>query len=588
MTRKFKKEVHHCSTLDGDKALHLTQRNGVWYYQRRIPAHSQAFLNAKTIKKSLKTKDKKEASILARSLATEHDLLFMEHEALEAQAIASNSKTDLSSELDFRGKQTRLQKLRDIALSSAKDWVSWHDSQHDTLASNDKCISASDVAYDELEEHMRLSESIREEELSNSDLLQRREWKMFEGCIPERDWSIYNAFDNKTKKELYVLYVARLRGLMPSLLKRFDPYSDNDLNAWLDDSTVSQPQVSQTLPEQVNTLSKCISEYLKHVEQNNVKPKTIDTYQKHLALLLRVLGDRPIYSLVRDDAREFKNKLISLPANINKYGNLSIDEIIALGQEPRSETTVNNILRSLGGFFNWCVIEDKIEKNYFKNLNVKTKIKDSEIRARFNHSDLSALFSVDIYQGKTKGKPHQYWIPLLGLYTGARLNELCQLYIEDIQNEDGIYYININESKEDQSLKNRSSARHVPIHSYLIKLGFLDYVASVKHERLFPELVLRDGQYGKNVSTWFGRERDKVLPNAKRENKVFHSFRHTLIDSLKQTGQETSIIKALVGHSEGSVTLDLYGKGYGIKLLSDVIETLDFDIDIKPMKSTSS
>ena len=331
MTRKLKKEVHHCSTLDGDKALHLTQRNGVWYYQRRIPAHSQSFLNAKTIKKSLKTKDKKEASILARSLATEHDLLFMEHETLEAQVIASNSKADLSSELDFRGKQTRLQKLREIALSSAKDCVSWHDLQHDTLASNDKCISASDVAHDELEEHMRLSESIREEELTYSDLVQRREWKVFEGCIPERDWSTYNAYDYKTKKELYVLYVARLRELMPSLLKRFDPYSDSDLNAWLDDFTVSKPQVSQPLPEQVNTLSKCISDYLKHVEQNNVKPKTIDTYQKHLALLLRVLGDRPIYSLVRDDAREFKNKLLSLPANLHKYGNLSIDEIIALG-----------------------------------------------------------------------------------------------------------------------------------------------------------------------------------------------------------------------------------------------------------------
>ena len=37
-----------------------------------------------------------------------------------------------------------------------------------------------------------------------------------------------------------------------------------------------------------------------------------------------------------------------------------------------------------------------------------------------------------------KNKPAYYWVPLLGQYTGARLNELCQLYVNDIKEIDKI------------------------------------------------------------------------------------------------------------------------------------------------------
>jgi len=56
---------------------------------------------------------------------------------------------------------------------------------------------------------------------------------------------------------------------------------------------------------------------------------------------------------------------------------------------------------------------------------------------------------------------HRYWLPILGLYTGCRANEVCQLHKEDLKEQDGIWYLDINDNGK-KSLKNRSSRRLVP------------------------------------------------------------------------------------------------------------------------------
>ena len=48
-----------------------------------------------------------------------------------------------------------------------------------------------------------------------------------------------------------------------------------------------------------------------------------------------------------------------------------------------------------------------------------------------------------------------YWLPLLALYTGARLEELGQLRKKDIKESNGIWYINITDEAEGASLKTR-------------------------------------------------------------------------------------------------------------------------------------
>ena len=85
-----------------------------------------------------------------------------------------------------------------------------------------------------------------------------------------------------------------------------------------------------------------------------------------------------------------------------------------------------------------------------------------------------------------------------GLYTGAHLNELCQLYVNNIKEIDKIWCIDINRNTNDKKLKNASSERVIPIHPKLIELGFLNFLKEQKKknsQRLFSHLTLGSDVY---------------------------------------------------------------------------------------------
>jgi len=64
----------------------------------------------------------------------------------------------------------------------------------------------------------------------------------------------------------------------------------------------------------------------------------------------------------------------------------------------------------------------------------------------FTKDDLRLLFGDSKEYGQDKHtKAANFWVPLLGLYTGARMEELCQLLIEDVVQRDGVWCIDIRE-----------------------------------------------------------------------------------------------------------------------------------------------
>jgi integrase len=91
---------------------------------------------------------------------------------------------------------------------------------------------------------------------------------------------------------------------------------------------------------------------------------------------------------------------------------------------------------------------------------------------------------------------YAYWLFLLALTTGARLEEVGQAAIADVKTRDGIRYIDIddyveNDSEESKSLKTPNSRRLLPIHDRLMELGFERYLAALNemgHTQPFPDL----------------------------------------------------------------------------------------------------
>jgi integrase len=235
--------------------------------------------------------------------------------------------------------------------------------------------------------------------------------------------------------------------------------------------------------------------------------------------------------------------------------------------------TINKQLSRVGAMFNWAVGEGYILGNPIKGKSLRDNSRIDDARNPFSLADLVKIFT----PLKKYLHSYYYWIPYLGLYTGARLNELCQLHLSDIrQDEDGIWVFDINRNTPDKRLKSNASKRLIPLHPRLIELGFLDHVKTVKGDRFFPELSLgRDG-YGKNASRWFN-QRIRKLGITDRK-KVFHSFRHNVANCLKQNGVDYRIADAITGHTDQSMVYGVYGKPYNPKFLFEVIKQLNFNV----------
>jgi len=116
--------------------------------------------------------------------------------------------------------------------------------------------------------------------------------------------------------------------------------------------------------------------------------------------------------------------------------------------------------------------EGYIKDNPAVGLKIKQKRRPDEERKAYTTDDLKKI--ADNLPPK-EDKPERYWIPLVGMFSGLRLDEACQLSIEDVKEIDGVWCFDVNDS-QGKKLKTLSSNRIVPVHPALISLGFLEYV----------------------------------------------------------------------------------------------------------------
>src|SRR5690606_6002155 len=125
-----------------------------------------------------------------------------------------------------------------------------------------------------------------------------------------------------------------------------------------------------------------------------------------------------------------------------------------------------------------------------------------------------------------------FWIPLIALTTGARLEEIGQLFVNDVRKRRDRLWIRFTELDETQFVKNETSWREVPVHPELLKIGFAAFVETVRaqgQERLFHHLrPNKYQQYTASFSTWFNEYIDDHVTDDSRY--TFHSFRHNMKD----------------------------------------------------------
>ena len=301
--------------------------------------------------------------------------------------------------------------------------------------------------------------------------------------------------------------------------------------------------------------------------------------ERSLRDLLELMGDMPASAFDVNQARLLKDRLSRCPqyfALLPQFKNKTLMQIIESGGTYKTITavTVNNRLRKLSAFMNWCKSNGYITDNPLVGLKVMTG-SAKEARLSFDQHDLTTLLNLDALKAEARKHPWRYWLPLLGRFTGARLEELCQLHVADFIMLHGVDCIKIDDGHESQKLKNSSSRRTLPIHPALIQLGLLDYVNEQRTQNLnslFPELKPVRGKLGHAPSKWFSRYRIKM--GISDTKKTFHSFRHTMIDDLRDANVQDSLIKRIAGHEDSAVTFGVYGSRTPIKAMVDALEHL--------------
>ncbi|WP_308424041.1 DUF6538 domain-containing protein [Caulobacter rhizosphaerae] len=341
-------------------------------------------------------------------------------------------------------------------------------------------------------------------------------------------------------------------------------------------------------------------------------PRTRLAYETTRRMVVAVLGEAtPVRSITRARCRDLIETLRWLPRHAGKlYPGLDAAEIAARSKEAGrgdlvSASNINSYLNKMGGVFNWAVKEELMDRNPAQGLRMPDATLRRDKRLPFSKVQLRAIFNAPLYTGcrddghgyavpgDDRPRNARFWIPLIALFCGLRLNEACQLDVADVRPVDGVACFAITEASQadetDKRLKTASSARLVPVHPQLLGLGFMEFVAArlrAREIKLFGEVGLgATGYRSTTFSAWFTRFSGKA---GVRSNKTcFHSFRHTFRDALREARVERDIALALGGWSapggsgSSASASDAYGSGYATATLFEAISRVRYpDLDL--------
>ncbi|OJX68443.1 site-specific integrase [Magnetospirillum sp. 64-120] len=336
-------------------------------------------------------------------------------------------------------------------------------------------------------------------------------------------------------------------------------------------------------------------------DEKGLKDRTKDKMRTGLELVVEFFGaETPLTAIDAEGCEEYQRFLRALPPNFTKIrAGRSLRQITetaaARGSPGLMRATRESYFLPLRQMLEWARRKKLIPENPAQGITEGRKAPgDAKRRHSFTPDQLRAMFTAPLYTGcvndehgfNTPGpnRPRRgrFWVPLLGLFTGARLGELCQLRVEDVmRSEKGTPFIRIHGEGEGMSVKNENSWRSFPVHPKLERIGFLDFVAEQKAAdatHLFPELLVEGRMAGYRASKLFSTFRKAV--GVTTPGVCFHSFRHTYIDALRVAGVDREVAERLCGWSNGNRTSSRYGEGPTMDMKLKEVSKAYSDLDL--------
>lgn len=309
------------------------------------------------------------------------------------------------------------------------------------------------------------------------------------------------------------------------------------------------------------------------------RPRTVMDFELAVREFDGFTGHKPVPVLKKSDFVGFRNHLLNV-ANKN-------------------HKTVAKKLDFLHAILNRAFKDDLISANPAAGVEVVTPKVEAITRLPWSVDEMNELLETPVFakreRPKAGGGEAAVWLPLLGIFTGARLEELGQMKVTDVREEKGVcWYLTITDLEElegegesengstgrktKQTVKTTASRRRVPLHAELIRAGFLHYWQAIKtsgESLLFPQLTPNIvGELTGNWSKWFGRY--LRVNNIKDSKLVFHSLRHSFKRACRECGITEELHDRLTGHAGGGVGRTYDQTDYPLKPLAAAIKRLRY------------
>lgn len=311
---------------------------------------------------------------------------------------------------------------------------------------------------------------------------------------------------------------------------------------------VSNQTLAEITPKPSIKLADSIKDYISELSKSNQAGKSKKMAISTLNGLADLLGKDFLANQLNDEVIENK----WLPSRLKQV----------------AKTTIKRDLSFIRSYSAWASSSSRKQSPAPLTFKIDAK---GEHWAYLNNNDLKLIFDGLIEHAK---KPWHFYIPLIGLYTGARIGEIASLRTEHIFFKSGLNVMHLPGTKTD------ASPRDIPIHPTLVELGLLKLAKLRKdagQEMLFDITPSEQNGYGAAPSKWFTQYKKKI--GLIGDNKVFHSFRHTIIDHMNQLDVSFAHQCQYTGHDKGG---GVHNKVYGREALSlksiqaNVIEKLNW------------
>lgn len=320
-------------------------------------------------------------------------------------------------------------------------------------------------------------------------------------------------------------------------------------------------------------LSDVIADYVKQYDVK--KGEMLKKLRSVMPVVLDVVGDRQVHTLKQSDITGLFDVINKLPPHWNviaRQRGLTVRQVADLGLEEIHKNTFDGTyLAAIAPFLDWCH-SNRLDEGFPPHLNLKSiryrgdREEDESNQRAYKANELKRLFEgVEMYAlSQSPDELHKFWLPHVGLFTGARVNELCQLNPQlDVIRcpESSIWYFNITHDTETaknvkKTLKTAKSRRAVPIHSRLIEIGFLDYVGWMKKRGemlLFSPFIPINKRAAGKAQQWFREFLEELgLRDETLGGKLtgMHAFRSNLLSRAADLGVEQA--STITGHASAT------------------------------------